>query len=106
LAASPPSSLYTRSLHDALPIFLAHGAAQRAVKLDRRTVGATTALFDQLFAFALLLRGEVRLGLEFLKSAPAFPRLLFLAALPSENRSRIDVDAIDVADLEPLPGEI
>ena len=85
---------------------LPHGLPQRTVQLDRRTAEPAAALLDQTVAFALFFGRESGFGLEFLKPPPGLLQILFFAILSAQHRARIDVDAFDVAHLEPLPGEI
>jgi len=46
------------------------------------------------------------MGIEFLEPAPPLFEIALLTAVASQHYARVDVDAVDVASLQPLADEI
>src|SRR5262245_60188427 len=85
-------------------------AAQITIEFDRGSVETRADLRAQLFKFLLLLRREIRLVSQLLKTPEA--RALektsppFLTAVTRQHDARVDVDAVHIADLQPLADEV
>ena len=89
--------------------FLTQRAAQFVVQLHvRAVVLAAAPLLEHLLQFRLLFRGALVIGnrVQFLEAAAAALHVLFFTTVPRQHHKGIDVDALDVAHLQPLPDEI
>ena len=87
--------------------FTTHGATQFAVEFHVLAIGESLATgLDDLFAFLFLLGRERSLRAEFVQALACPAELAFFTAVASKHDEGVDVDAVDVADLEPLPDEV